>query len=61
MDAKKLVDATNELNELKKELYASKLEQFAAHDAELIDLLKRAAKHDESVLEELAQAMKEEK
>lgn len=61
MDANQLVEATNQINEAKKEVYAAKLDQYSHLDAEFIDLLQRVARHDVDVLKELGEMLKEAK
>lgn len=58
MDAKKLVEAITEVNELKKEIFVSKLDNLTSVDADLIELLKRVARHDDDVLAELSELKK---
>jgi hypothetical protein len=61
MNPNQILKATNQINELKKELYVSKLDQYAHLDAEYIELLKRVARLDDDVLQELGEILKEAK
>jgi hypothetical protein len=59
MDAQKLTEVVKEVNELKKEFFALQIGNIAGADPDLIALLQRVARHDDSVLADLAKLKEE--
>jgi hypothetical protein len=61
MDLQRLVNTVKETEQLKTENFAAKLDLLATAgvDEETINLLKKVARHDESVIEQIADLYKE--
>jgi hypothetical protein len=59
MDAKKLAEVVKELNDVKKEFFALQIGNIVGADPDLVALLQRVARHDDSVLADLAKLKEE--